>query len=175
MFRQNVPQCGKRPSKGRRGRRPLRWHRTGTESVGAIHESPAASAGVSQGGRRRSPLQHDNLPAEFVGHCREAKTSRTWVDSVRAQMPPQSRLAPRQLPRRGRQEAASQSSRECVKKFKSVFPATCAAEKLPEARLMPRPRADQPSKARAMEREYPKKEALPTGRTSFFVLVTRAR
>ena len=39
---------------------------------------------------------------------------------------------------------ASQSSRLGCREWISIdFPATCAAENLPEARLMPRPRADQ--------------------------------
>ena len=48
---------------------------------------------------------------------------------------------------------ASQSSRLGCRELNSVdFPATCAAENLPEARLMPRPRADQP---KGDKREYP--------------------
>ena len=52
---------------------------------------------------------------------------------------------------------ASQSSRLGCRECNLIdFPATCAAENLPEARLMPRPRADQGGpKPAAMEREYP--------------------
>ena len=53
---------------------------------------------------------------------------------------------------------ASQSLPDRANEFKSVFPATCASEKLPEAKRHASPRADQPSIARAMEREYSNKE-----------------
>ena len=48
---------------------------------------------------------------------------------------------------------ASQSLPDRANEFQSVFPATCAAEKLPEAKRHASPRADQLSEAKAMERE----------------------
>ena len=133
---------------GRRGRRPLRRR---SSSAVALTEDAAAHGWPPYGGCGRIRRRLSRIRDESARSLREAPLRWRGADAPKtAGNPP---CPARADDIRPYSTPASQSLPDRANEFQSVFPATCAAEKLPEAKRHASPRADQPSEARAMERE----------------------